>query len=355
MPASTLRQAVTGRLTAFAWDQWAQLGVLATTNRRDDIAADPEALLLLTFEAGRSDPRLFDEALDWLRTNWRLISVQRLRNLCREEEDRDLVEGALLWVARHEPRFRVAPLRRRQQRANGPRPLFYDVAQNIREPDESFRAVGWLKPPTNPSAKSRPPDPSAPINFAFRMRYLFALGTRSEILRYLVTAPVADASALAIADAAAYAKRNVNETLTSLVASSIVTAYEHGNERRYYLDRPAWGQFLGFEQTGWPAYRDWPRLLGAVRRLSRWLHDPALDGLTPYMLASTARTVAERLTPDLAAAGIPTARGLTLPGEEYWDTFTDIVRSSVAALDQGASPRGGAADSFGAVVPPPES
>jgi len=281
MSVSTLRDTVTRRLIAFAWDQWAQLGVFAPTDRRDQTVADPEPLLLLTFEAGRSDPRLFDETLDWLLTNERLVSVQRLRNLCRDDDDRDLVEGALLWVAHQQPRSRTAPPRGREQRATEPRQLFYDVARQVREPDEAFLTAGLLKPATEPSGKSRAPDPDTPINFAFRMRHLFGLGSRAEVIRYLVTAPVTDASALGIADAAAYAKRNVNETLTSLVASRIVTVYEHGNERRYYLDRAMWGQFLRFQQNVWPTYRDWPRLLGAARQLSRWLHDAALDELTP--------------------------------------------------------------------------
>jgi hypothetical protein len=122
MPASTLRDSVTRRLTAFAWDQWAQLGVFAPTSRRDQTAADPEAPLLFTFEAGRSDPRLFDETLDWLLTNERLVSVHRLRNLCRDADDRDLVEAALLWVARQQSRSRpAAPAR--AQRPNESRPL----------------------------------------------------------------------------------------------------------------------------------------------------------------------------------------------------------------------------------------
>jgi hypothetical protein len=332
MSVSIFRDSVTTRLTALAWDQWAQLGVFAPTDRRDQTAADPEALLLFTLEIGRSDPRLFDETLDWLLTNERLVSVQRLRNLCRDDDDRDLVEGALLWIARQQPRSRTAPPRGREQRATEPRQLFYDVARQVREPDEAFLAAGLLKPATEPSGKSRAPDPDTPINFAFRMRHLFGLGSRAEVIRYLVTSPVTDASALGIADAAAYAKRNVNETLTALVASRIVTAYEHGNERRYHLDRAMWGQFLRFQQNGWPTYRDWPRLLGVARQLSRWLHDPALDELTPYMLASNARTLIERLEPDLAPAGVPPAPALQ--GEGYWDTFVDTVERSLATLEQ---------------------
>lgn len=332
MSASTLRDDVTRRLTAFAWDQWAQLGVFAPTSRRDQTAADPEALLLFTFEVGRSDPRLFDEALDWLLTNERLVSVQRLRNLCRDSDDRDLVEGALLWLARHQPRSRPAP-RPREPRATEPQPLFYDIARQVREPDDAFLAAGLLKPTTEPSKKSRPPDPDTPINFAFRMRHLFGLGSRAEIVRYLVTAPVTDASALGVADAAAYAKRNVNETLTSLVASRVVTVYEQGNERRYYLDRAMWGQFLRFQPNDWPTYRDWPRLLGGLRQLFRWLQDPALDDLTPYMLASNARTLMEQLEPNLAS--LPSF-GMQMPqGEEYWRAFTERIEQALTALEQG--------------------
>lgn len=336
MSASTLRDSVAARLTSFAWDQWAQLGVFAPTNRRDQTAADPEALLLFTLEVGRSDPRLFDEVLDWLLTNERLVSSQRLRNLCRDDDDRDLVEAALLWLARQQPRSRPAPPRTRERHVAEPRSLFYDVAKEVREPDQSFLAVGLLKPTTKPNKKSRPPDPDSPINFAFRTRHLFGLGSRAEIARYLVTAPVTDASALGIAAAAAYAKRNVNETLTSLVAARIVTAYEQGNERRYYVDRALWGQFLRFQPNGWPNYRDWPRLLGALREVSRWLHDPTLAELTPYMLASNARTLMERVQSDLALAGVPPAPvgpGLG-QGEDYWSTFAETVERSLATLEQ---------------------
>jgi hypothetical protein len=319
----------------FAWDQWAQLGVFAPTNRRDQTAVDPEALLLFTFEIGRSDPRLFDETLDWLLTNERLLSIQRLRNLCRDDDDRDLVEGALLWAARQQGRSRFAPRSRREQHVNEPRSLFYDVAQ-VREPDEAFLLQGLLKPTAPPSKKSQPPDPDTPINFTFRMRHLFGPGSRAEIVRFLITAPVNDASALGIADAAAYAKRNVNETLTSLVASRIVSAYEQGNERRYYLDRAMWGQFLRFQPNGWPTYRDWPRLLGAFRQLSRWLQQPALDELTPYMLASSARTFMERVESDLAPGGARPEPGQALQGESYWDTFVSKVEHSLATLAPGS-------------------
>jgi hypothetical protein len=76
MSISELRDDVQKALVDFLWDEWAQMGVSANTSRRDTWATDPEALLLLTFEVGRGEPRLFDEVLDWMLVNERLLSIQ---------------------------------------------------------------------------------------------------------------------------------------------------------------------------------------------------------------------------------------------------------------------------------------
>src|SRR5687768_15671308 len=64
MLISTLRDEVQTTLVDFAWSQWAQMGVFASTDRRDTWAQDPEALLVFTLHIARREPRLFDEVLD---------------------------------------------------------------------------------------------------------------------------------------------------------------------------------------------------------------------------------------------------------------------------------------------------
>ena len=331
MSISELRDRARRELTGFAWDQWAQLGVFAPTQRRDAWAIDPEALLLFTFEVGRNDPRLFDEVLDWLLTNEKLVSVQRLRNLCLDEADHDLAEAALTWTARARPRSGFVA-RNKPERSEAPQPLFRTAAQHVRDPDEAFIAFGLLKPAAEPSRKSRPPDLGAPINFAFRMRQLFGVGSRAEVVRFLITNSEA-AGAQVIADSAGFAKRNVNETLAALVASKIVTAFEIGNERRYSLNLVMWGQLLGFEPGTWPTYREWPRLLWALRRLARWLEDPRLDALSKYMLASEARSLMDEIGPGLSFGGVPSPVVPAAQGEQYWEYFRERVDHALSALD----------------------
>lgn len=83
MQISELRGGVRTRLLGFAWDQWAQMGVFASSDRRDRWAMDPEALLLFTLEVGRADARLFEEVSDWMIVNETLIGVRRLRTALR--------------------------------------------------------------------------------------------------------------------------------------------------------------------------------------------------------------------------------------------------------------------------------
>ena len=171
MQISDLRNEVRARLLAFAWDQWTQMGVSGTPQRADRWAADPEALLLFTLEIARADARLFDEMLDWLALNERLVSVQRLRNLCRDDTDRTLAEAALAWVAQSTDSTRRSP-RRPASESSPAVQLFRDPKADARPADKTFRAYGWLKPPTERSGKSRTPNLLAPINIAFRLRQI---------------------------------------------------------------------------------------------------------------------------------------------------------------------------------------
>jgi hypothetical protein len=331
MQISDLRREVRARLLAFAWDQWAQMGVFGTARRADRWAADPEALLLFTLEVARADARLFDEVLDWLALNERLVSVQRLRNLCRDDTDRALAEAALAWVAQSRYQRRRGP-RRPANESSRPVQLFRDVKADARRADKTFRMYGWLKPPTERSGKSQPPNLLAPINIAFRFRQILGIGARAEVARFLLTIHAPSVTAQIVSASAAYAKRNVHEALTALHSAGVIDAVTVGNEQRYGIDRERWATLLGLTEDGLPSERDWPQLFHALRVLVRWLEDEEHDKLSDYMLASEARTLAEELVPELRYAGV------RVPfdghsGAEYWQDFVELAGAAVAALE----------------------
>ena len=301
MSISELRQDVHSHLVAFLWSQWAQMGVLATTNRKDGWAADPEALLLLTFEVGREEPRIFDEVLDWLTVNEGLISIQRLRNLARDDEDHALIEAVVGWLGGRRRRARLVA-RAKAGGSTDLEPFFRNSRLPIDDPDPAFLAQGLLKPRFEPSRKSQPPQVLLPINFAFRLRLLMGIGARAEAMRVLLTIDAPRANIQAIAASTAYTKRNVREAVSSLSAAGALDAFEVGNEQRLSAPRDRWSRFLSLDNL--PRHEDWPQLFATYRKVLRWLTDPAHEDLSDYMLSSEARTLTEEVTPDLHFAGV---------------------------------------------------
>lgn len=322
MQTSATREDLRVRLASFLWRQWAQMGVLATAEHTDRWAADPEALLLLSFEVGREDPRLFEEVLDWLVRNERLISVQRLRNLARDDDDRALVEAVVGWLGQQRRRSR---LEARPTLANGAteeQPFFRDSTLPVGDPDPSFLAQGFLKPMSEPSAKSQVPNVLLPINFAFRLRLLLGIGARAEATRILLTIGAPRVNVQGLAASTAYTKRNVQEAVASLTTAGALSSFEVGNEQRFSIPLDRWAQFLELDDL--PLHRDWPQLFAAYRKILRWLADPAHAAQTDYMLSSDARTLAEEVRPDLQFAGI----AIDAPTDDspYLDSFLTQLR-----------------------------
>jgi hypothetical protein len=328
MQTSELRDRLRRGLLDFAWAEWAQMGILAQPTRTSPWAADPEALLLLTLEVGRHDPRLFDETLDWLVVNGRLVSQQRLRNLCLDGRERALADAALSWTAQHQRALRAAGAHTPSGRPPS-EPLFPDAPAGGRV-DPVFASHGWSKAPTRPSGKSRPPGLELPINFAFRLRRLFGTGSRAEIVRFLVTSRVPGAQAEVVRRAAGFAKRNVLDTANDLVAAGALGAYTLGasGERFYNADLNAWRAFLRLDDI--PVHRDWPQLLAALRILHRELSEPRWDDLSDYLRASEARQLLLRVEPDLRYAGVQLREGGT--GADYWNTFVANVHAALSPL-----------------------
>jgi hypothetical protein len=302
MSISEAKKDLQSRLASFLWNQWAQMGVMATPGNSDRWAADPEALLLLSFEVGREEPRLFEEVLDWLVMNERLVSVQRLRNLARDEADRALVEAVVGWLGQRRRRPRLEARAGQSEGPAQPQPFFRSSQLPVADPDPAFLAQGFLKAKSEPSGKSQAPNVLLPINFAFRLRLLLGIGARAEAMRVLLTIGAPRVNTQVIAASTAYTKRNAQEAVASLSAAGALSSFEVGNEQRFSAPRDRWAHFLELDEL--PLHEDWPQLFAAYRKILRWLADPAHHELTEYILSSEARTLAEDVRPDLQFAGI---------------------------------------------------
>lgn len=340
MLLSELRQRAQQGFLDFAWRQWAQLGLSANRAGFDRWAIDPEALIIFTIEVARRDPRLFDEVLDWLALNRRLLSMQRLRNLAiRFPVDLGLVGAVLAWVG--EPVSSPQWPRSRRRQGQGPndeiRVFSPDVLDFIGEPDPIFAEYAYIRPRAARSGKSSEPDVQLPANFAFKLRNLFGPGSRSEVIRILLTFTDGSLDAARISDEAGFAKRNVSDTLAGLVASRVVKARWSGNERLYLAYRGKWANLLevGPSADHLPGFVSWVHLLPASLEIMSWLEDNAEATDSEYLISSRARDLMDRVTSNLEMAGLALPPSRSLPGASFLPAFVNTVESLLAKIGTG--------------------
>jgi hypothetical protein len=332
MLISELRSRVRSDLMGWAWDQWAQLGVSAPSGR-----ADPWRPILRRFCCSRSKSRAPTRVYltrCWI--GWSSTSDWSASSECGTCAGMTSI-AHLLRLPWRGPRNRVGrrgqlSARKRQVSPGRTEPLFREGSVIADRTDETFRAHGWLKPPTKRSGKSRPPNTLAPINLAFRLRQILGISARAESRSISVDHRWIAGDGPVVTDSAGYAKRNVHEALTVLHDAGTVEAVRVGNEQRYEIDRARWAVLLGRLPEALPVHRDWPQLLAALRRLSRWLDDPAHDSKSECMLASDARVLAEQIAPDPRYAHVRVARPAGT-GIDYWRDFVALVDAALGALD----------------------
>ena len=229
-------------LARLAWSHWTELGVAGVVRNHQATAIDPEALILLTAHLGDREPRLRDESIDWCVKNRDAVAVTRLKNLAKQGIcDLERFAAYAKAVNTHGP-------------ARWPIPA-----------DVEPLAVRL-------SGKSRSPDLSRPSLTRLRLRALFGVGARAEIVAELLSGSGADRSAAELSRAG-YSKRHIAQTCDELVDAGLLRRIEVGNQHRYRLNKPR--ELQSIFSVDWPVYV--PRWTDTIEILIK-LHELATTG-----------------------------------------------------------------------------
>lgn len=219
---------------ALAAGAWVELGVSGWTSTHQDWAIDVEPLLLFTAWLGDADPRLRDEATDWCLRNWRHVSKARLKNMLRRhpaEVQERFGEFAATVNAHTGASWPAAAAARR-----------YSVTGRSAVPPLDRPSVAWL-----------------------RLRAMFGVGARAEVLRSLLSTDASLLSAAALADATGYTKRNVADECDLLGRAGVLSVRQQGNRFYYSLARRA--QLEAFVGDIAPIRPSWTALFDITREL----------------------------------------------------------------------------------------
>jgi hypothetical protein len=260
-------------------------------------AIDPEPLIVFTAGISGWDPRLRDEALDWCIHYWRHVSQVRLRNILRLQSD-DIREG---WGA-----FAAT----------------VDARAGTHWPEATtelaYKTTGRsaLRPLTEPSL------------VLLRLRAMFGLGARSEILRHLLFNANERTTASLLASVTNYAKRNVADACETLAQAGVLSARLVGNRYYYALaNRRGLAEFVGSVPDIAP---DWNALFHVVKAIHR-VSELASE-LSHQALVVEVHEAARDTEDDIEILGIRGARRRR--GEEFldeWRRWADEVMSDLAS------------------------
>jgi hypothetical protein len=312
----------------FLWRQWSALGVAGHTRGDDNWIIDPEALLLITTTLGRYDPRLFDESLDWLGANGPFINLQRLQNLGRNLGQRGVLEVIAAHLSKRAANLKWRALARKNAKPTALAPLFPD-APVIGEPDELFARHGWRRGPLILRQLGQPPDPHRATNLLFKLRALFGLQARAEVMAYLLA--FESGHPREMAERLAYFPRTLQTALNDMARSGHVMTRRGAHEKKFWLRREEW-RFLatwpprdGNAAPEFPRWVDWAPFFGALEAVWQYLDRPWLHDATPGVQAIELRACLDKLSPAWVRENIKTPPGAT--GAAYLESvINDFTR-----------------------------
>lgn len=267
------------------WSLWSELGVSSWTRRHAQWAVDPEPLILFTAGSIELDPRLRDESIDWCVHYGRYVSVTRLRNLLRVEPDerRSSFETFAATVNAHS-----------------------DLRWPSRHEAREYRRTG----------RSTVSSFTPPALIALRLRALFGVGARADILRVFVAEPSHLFTSSDLVPYVNYTKRNMDKALDSLAIAGLLEVVAVRNQHRYRLRDPS--RLLGFVGERPQVYPRWTpifRWLAAVLDIAS-----RADELEQMVQRVEVRRVFRQIEPYVAAAGL-IAPPVEISGDGTWSNF----------------------------------
>jgi len=279
-----------------AWGAWVELGVPGADRTHQDWAIDPEPLILFTAFLGDTDGRLRDEATDWCIRSWRSVSKNRLRRLLAESPA-DVVEGFGVLAATVNERAGITwpgATDSRPHRTSGrPRPPV----------DLTRESMAWL-----------------------RLRTIFGMSARAEVLRYFLPRSTVYVSAAMIARRTGYTKRSIAEEAENLAEAGVLGAQRSQHAHLYTLERR---QALEDLVGKLPLYMpDWADYFAIARELVLVERAIGRPGALPASVPVKALGALEAMEPAIDHLRL-VAPASGLRGADLWPAVRDFGKDTL--------------------------
>jgi hypothetical protein len=176
---------------------------------------------------------------------------------------------------------------------------------------------------------TQPANPDLPANLLFRLRALFGVNARADILAYLLSHE--DGHPPEIARQTGYFPKTIQMTLMEMECSGKIQAVRRGREKHYRLDQREWTMLrpMGASTTPCPRWVAWPSFVAAMTGIWTLLQNQKLAQASPALQAGEWQKQMNRIQPWLMQCnlGISFRNAQRLHGDNYLQAVQeDLLR-----------------------------
>lgn len=322
------------KILQFLWTEWSSIGVAGSGfGRKTTTIVDPEALLLFSFSICRYDQRLYDEIMDWLNINGKFINGQRLVTI---QERYHFYSGPQISAAAEYLSLRkeytlkwkkISSLYHTTETVK----LFQTLSGKVipvKEPDPVFLRKGLYRNVLKIRGYSREFPQTGESSLLLRMRALFGINARSELICLLGN--VREVYPAEAARLTGYERRTIQSILLEMSKSGILDCHSGGKEK-YYRLRP------GILDSLLPAsykWINWPPVLKGLEILINGLQS-SIPTHNPLILSSELRRYAQESSGyfNESPGSIFLSDSSKHPGEDYINIFIDDINRIISSIE----------------------
>jgi len=287
-------------LALFAWSLWTELGVAGLKRNHQDFAVTPEELIILTSALSQFDPRLRDEALDWCIQYHRFISPIRLQILAKKYKD-FIATPFSIFSATYNT---FAPTKWAVLKENNPLKL-------------------------HPSGKSSLRNFETPSMIDFKLRSLFGVNVRADVLSFLLTEKRENYIASDLLETG-YSKSRIAEILADLALGGLLIESQVRNQLHYsFIKRNQLAKLLG---TIPKKMVRWDRILAVILPIRACI--VATENSPISVRAIDMRNLLSNLSRELSQLKL-TPPPMQKDLETYWTDVTEWFLEYTKSLAEG--------------------
>ena len=270
MESNRIREKLHEALLYLLWDQWVALGFEGHDNgKKIPFIIDPEALLLASMRFAMKEGRFGEAVSGWLHENGEMISVQRLKNLQMATQ--------------------LAPYENLRELSEFMEDKGYKSWKSLASLDSADALEDFSSDDFSPRMArltSRSPDTKKAENLLLRMRLMFGISARPEILVWLLTHRSGHAAG--IARETGWFSKSVQAILNDFEKAGMLVARNVGKRKEYSKgSRNKLWEALGVSGARWFSQ---PAFYLGVHHVFQALEKAGKPGISAHARAITMRS-----------------------------------------------------------------